>query len=53
MENNVTVAKVGTDMGRNIFQAENPVAMAQAVRAIVHDNLTDKQALELYLALKK
>jgi len=43
----------GVDMGRNIFQAENPVAMAQAVRAIVHDNLTDKQALELYLDLKK
>jgi len=42
----------GVDMGRNIFQAENPVAMAQAVRAIVHDNLTDKQALELYLDLK-
>src|SRR3972149_4391205 len=43
----------GVDMGRNIFQAENPAAMAQAVRSIVHENLTDKQALKLYNDLKK
>lgn len=43
----------GVDMGRNIFQADHPAAMVQAVRAIVHDGLTDKQALELYLDLKK
>jgi len=38
----------GVDMGRNVFQAENPVAMIQAVRGVVHDNLTPEQALELY-----
>ena len=38
----------GVDMGRNVFQAENPVAMIQAVRGVVHDNLTPQQALELY-----
>ena len=27
----------GVDMGRNIFQAGDPVAMIQAVRAVVHD----------------
>lgn len=43
----------GVDMGRNIFQADHPIAMVQAVRGIVHDNLTDKQALELYKDLKK
>lgn len=43
----------GVDMGRNIFQAENPIAMVQAVRSIVHDNLTDKQAFKLYTDLKK
>ena len=43
----------GVDMGRNIFQADHPIAMVQAVRGIVHDNLTDKQALELYHDLKK
>ena len=27
----------GVDMGRNIFQSENPVAMIQAVRKVVHE----------------
>ena len=43
----------GVDMGRNIFQAEDPVAMVQATRAIVHDAMDDKKAFELYLDLKK
>ena len=43
----------GVDMGRNIFQSDNPAAMVQAVRGIVHENLTDTQALELYRDLKK
>ena len=43
----------GVDMGRNIFQAEHPIAMIQAVRAIVHENSTPKEALELYQTLKK
>lgn len=42
----------GVDMGRNIFQSEAPVAMIQAVRAIVHDNATPKRAYEIYKALK-
>jgi 3-hydroxy-5-phosphonooxypentane-2,4-dione thiolase len=28
----------GVDMGRNIFQSEDPIAMIQAVRRVVHDN---------------
>jgi putative autoinducer-2 (AI-2) aldolase len=42
----------GVDMGRNIFQSESPVAMIQAVRAVVHDNATPKQAFELFSGLK-
>ena len=38
----------GVDMGRNIFQAEKPVAMIQAVRAIVHDGEKPDKAYELY-----
>ena len=38
-------------MGRNIFQAENPVAMIQAVREVVHNKATVKQALDLYMSL--
>lgn len=43
----------GVDMGRNIFQAEAPVAMIQAVRTIVHDGFSIKKAYALYQALKK
>jgi 3-hydroxy-5-phosphonooxypentane-2,4-dione thiolase len=42
----------GVDMGRNIFQAEAPVAMIQAVRAVVHDGETPKKAYALYQTLK-
>ena len=42
----------GVDMGRNIFQAESPVAMIRAVRAVVHDNETPQKALDLYHTLK-
>lgn len=38
----------GVDMGRNIFQSENPVAMIQAVRAVVHENATPDEAYELF-----
>ena len=42
----------GVDMGRNIFQSEDPLAMVQAVKGIVHNNLTNKEAYELFLDLK-
>ena len=43
---------VGVDMGRNIFQSENPVAMIQAVRAVVHENLSPAKAFEVLNSLK-
>jgi len=42
----------GVDMGRNIFQADNPVAMMQAVRAVVHGGEKPDKAFELYKSLK-
>ena len=42
----------GVDMGRNVFQAEHPIAMIQAVRAVVHDGLKPKEAFDLYNSLK-
>lgn len=44
---------VGVDMGRNIFQAENPVAMIQAVRSVLHENSKPDRAFKLYQELKK
>jgi len=42
----------GVDLGRNIFQSDSPVAMLQAVRAVVHDNETPEKALDLYNTIK-
>ncbi len=44
----VQAGAVGVDMGRNIFQDENPLGMIKAVRAVVHDNKTPQEAMELY-----
>ncbi|MEW5785712.1 MAG: 3-hydroxy-5-phosphonooxypentane-2,4-dione thiolase [Bacillota bacterium] len=42
----------GVDMGRNIFQGDNPTAILKAVNAIVHENINPAQAYELYEQLK-
>ena len=42
----------GVDMGRNVFQSEHPVAMIQAVRAVVHDRCTPKDAFDLFNTIK-
>ncbi len=44
----VTEGAAGVDMGRNIFQASNPVAMAQAVGKIVHENCSGQEAFAFY-----
>ncbi len=43
----------GVDMGRNIFQAESPVAMIQAVREVVHGGRKPEEAYDCYLTLKQ
>ena len=42
----------GVDMGRNIFQADSPSAMIQAVGAVVHDNEKPAAAFDMYETLK-
>ncbi len=42
----------GVDMGRNVFQAGHPVAMIQAIRAVVHERRSPKEALDLYQTLQ-
>jgi len=42
----------GVDMGRNIFQSEFPAAMIQAVRGVIHDNLTPEQGYEMFCDLR-
>jgi len=50
--NAIQEGAAGVDMGRNIFQSESPAAMIQAVRAVVHENLSPQEAYELFLQLK-
>jgi 3-hydroxy-5-phosphonooxypentane-2,4-dione thiolase len=50
--NAVQQGAAGVDMGRNIFQSDAPVAMIQAVKAIVHHNETPGKAFDLYTTLK-
>lgn len=42
----------GVDMGRNIFGAEDPAAMAQAVRGVIHENMKTEEAFDLFNTLK-
>lgn len=43
----------GVDMGRNIFQSEDPSAMIQAVRKVVHEDFEPRDAYDFFLDLKK
>ena len=42
----------GVDMGRNVFQSDDPVAMIQAVRKVVHEKATAQEAYDYYRELK-
>ncbi|HYC26435.1 MAG TPA: 3-hydroxy-5-phosphonooxypentane-2,4-dione thiolase [Nitrososphaerales archaeon] len=44
--NAISEGAVGVDMGRNIFQSENPVGMIKAVREVVHDGAAPSAAYE-------
>ena len=46
--NAITKGAAGVDMGRNIFQSENPVAMIKAIRAIVHEDYSVENAFEMF-----
>lgn len=52
VQNALSDGAAGVDMGRNIWQNENPVAMIKAVRSIVHDGATSKEAMSLFLEEK-
>ncbi len=44
---------VGVDMGRNIWQSDYPVPMIKAVRALVHQRVTVKEAHEIFIKNKE
>jgi putative autoinducer-2 (AI-2) aldolase len=46
--NAVQEGAAGVDMGRNIFQSENPAAMIQAVGKVVHEDMNPKEAYQFF-----
>jgi putative autoinducer-2 (AI-2) aldolase len=50
-ERAIAEGAAGLDMGRNIFQSDNPQAMIKAVRTVVHDGATAKDAFALFTEL--
>jgi len=47
-KNAIDKGAVGVDMGRNIFQSDNPIGMIKAVRAVVHDGKSVDECFEIY-----
>ena len=50
-ERSIAEGAAGVDMGRNIFQSMNPQAMIKAVRTVVHEGATAKDAFALFTEL--
>lgn len=46
--NSISKGAVGVDMGRNIWQSDHPVAMIKAVRKVVHEDATAKEAYAFF-----
>jgi putative autoinducer-2 (AI-2) aldolase len=44
---------IGVNLGRNVWQDKHPVAMAKALRAIIHENASAHDARELFNSVKK
>jgi putative autoinducer-2 (AI-2) aldolase len=42
----VSAGAAGVDFGRNVFQSTNPVGMIRALRRIVHEGWTPKEAAQ-------
>jgi putative autoinducer-2 (AI-2) aldolase len=39
---------IGINLGRNVWQSSHPVAMAKALKAIIHEQATVKKAQEIF-----
>ncbi|MFH1820894.1 MAG: 3-hydroxy-5-phosphonooxypentane-2,4-dione thiolase [Methanobacteriota archaeon] len=48
VHNAIEKGAIGVNLGRNIWQHEHPVAMAKAIRSIIHGNAKPKEAQQLF-----
>lgn len=44
---------VGLNLGRNVWQSAHPVAIMRALRAVIHENYSIKEAWDLFNTLKQ
>ena len=51
--NSIKAGASGVDMGRNIWQSDYPIPMIKAVRKIVHEDASVKEAYDLFKKLSK
>ncbi len=49
--NAINEGAIGVDMGRNIWQSDYPAAIVQGVKAVIHENFSVKEALQLVESL--
>ncbi len=49
----IQAGAIGVDMGRNVFQSTDPVGMLKAVNAIIHKDVTPKEAFDIFNSNKK
>ena len=43
---------IGVNLGRNVWQNPHPASVMRALNGVIHDNLTPKEAFELFQELK-
>ncbi len=43
----------GVNLGRNVWKNEHPVAMIKALRSVIHEGATPKEANKMFNGLKK
>lgn len=51
--NGMQKGAIGINLGRNVWQNAHPVAMAKALRAIIHEDATVKQAHQIFNETKE
>ena len=50
--NGLQKGSIGVNLRRNVWQNPNPLAVMKALSAVIHENVTPKQAMEIFETIK-
>lgn len=50
--NGMQAGAIGVNLGRNIWKNDSPIGMARALKAVIHEKATPKEAYEIYNTIK-